>query len=140
MTQFAAKGTLIAKGDGASPEVFNDIAQVNAIGGPDMSAEMLDVTTHSSTGGKKEFVAGLVDNGEVTLGLKADLQDSTQSPNAGLINDLDVGAKNNYRITFVDGTIATFAALVSNVNSDAPVESDWTLAATIKISGVITWS
>lgn len=140
MTQFAAKGTLLKKGDGASPEVFNTVAQVRDISGPDTTLETPDVTHHSSPEGHREFVGALIDGGEVTLELLFDPSDPTHDAQTGLLKEQKDRTKKNYQILFPDSSTATFVALVSNTAPAAPIDDALTKAVTLKISGVITWA
>lgn len=140
MTKRAAKGTLLKKGDGASPEVFTTVAQVFNIGGPSLQQDALDVTDHSSPNGWKEFIGGLKDGGEVPLELNYDPSDATHDHLTGLEKELADGTKKNYRIEFPDATTITFAALVTAFEPSANVAEKLTASATLKVSGAPTWA
>jgi len=45
----AAFGTLLKIGDGGGPESFTTIAEVRTLGGPELSRDTVDVTSHDST-------------------------------------------------------------------------------------------
>jgi len=64
MSNLLSQGCALFKGDGASPEVFTEIAQVSNITGPDGSTGEIDVTNLAST--IKEFVPSLPDMGTVS--------------------------------------------------------------------------
>jgi len=140
MTKYAAFGTLLKKGDAASPEVFTAIAGVRNIGGAEMTLEALDVSDHSSEDGNKEFVGGLIDNGEVSFEMNMDLGDETQDPATGVIFELNDRSLKNYQILYPDGSTATFAALMTAVSPQNPHEAASLMNGTLKISGVITWA
>ena len=59
----AAFGTLIKKGDGASPEVFTAVAQVQGITGPGQKADTIETTTHNQANAYKTYIAGLMEGG-----------------------------------------------------------------------------
>ena len=44
-----------------------DVARLSSIGGLELSADTIDVTTLESDGGYREFIAGFKDAGEVAL-------------------------------------------------------------------------
>jgi hypothetical protein len=51
---------------------LTDIAQISSLSGPNLQAETIDVTTHDSPSAIREFVSGLIDPGEFTIGLVFD--------------------------------------------------------------------
>lgn len=51
---------------------FTDIGQISSLSGPNLQAETIDVTTHDSPSAIREFVSGLIDPGEFTVGLVHD--------------------------------------------------------------------
>lgn len=57
-----------------------DIAEVTSISGPTQKADTIEVTSHDSANAFKEFLAGLVDGGEITFEGNVDTADA-----AGLI-------------------------------------------------------
>ncbi len=132
-------GTVLALGDGASPEAFTAAAEILSLGGPDQSAEEVEVTSLQSTGGFKEFIAGLKDGGSVTFGVN---WVKTASSQHVTLRDRLGGAANNYRITFSDSpaTVFTFSATVlgfsMNTEPNAAIQAEFTL----KISGQGTWA
>jgi len=137
MTNFAAKGTLIKKGDGASPEVFTTVAQVVTIGGPSLAQDPIDVTNHSSLEAWKEFVGGLKDGGEVSLEINYDPATPTHNATAGLIKSLEDQTVDNYQIVFSDtaNTTWTIPALVTGFETGAPVDGKLSASVTLKVSG-----
>jgi len=140
MGNFAAKGTLLKTGDGTSPEVFTTIAQVVSIGGPSLSLDPLDVTSHSSLEGNKEFVGGLIDGGELTLEINFDPADATHNQAAGLLKLLKDRTIRNFELVFSDtaSTKWTIPALVTGFEPGAPVDGKLSASVTLKVSGVPT--
>ena len=61
-------GTIIARGNGAVPEVFTAIAEVISIDGPGLDSDDVEVTHLSSPGGYREYKGGLKEPGEVSMG------------------------------------------------------------------------
>ena len=74
MAGHSAYGTLLGTATSASmldlttnPSSWTYIGDLTGIGGPNMSVDTIDVTAHDSTGGFREFVAGLIDGGDITF-------------------------------------------------------------------------
>jgi len=44
-----------------------DLAEINSISGPNESASSIDVTSHDSTDGYEEFIAGLRSGGDISI-------------------------------------------------------------------------
>lgn len=133
-----SQGTVIKRGNGASPEVFTAIAEVNNISGPSSSASVIDVTHLSSTA--KEKRVGLIDNGQVTLECNLIPSDGPQD---GLRDDLTNGTLRNFRVELTDSpqTVASFAAFVTAYAvGGLQVDSKVTLSVTLDISGAVVWS
>jgi len=62
----SSHGTLLKIGDGGGSEVFTTIAEVLDIIGFEQTLDREEVTNHSSAG-RKEWVATLLDGGEVSF-------------------------------------------------------------------------
>lgn len=137
MAQQAAFGTLIAIDNGGS---YGTIAYVRDIGGPNISLDTIEVTTHSSTGGWREFIAGLLDGGEVSLDLFIDLSQATQGNSTGLLSELTGRTVEGFRITWPDASTATFNALVTNWEPGAVVDGALSGSVTLKITGAVTFA
>ena len=131
----SSQGMTIGIGDGASPEVFTTISEVNTIDGPGGQANEIDVTDLSSTG--KEFKLGLQDEGDITLDINY-IPGNTQ--HALLRTRRASGAIGNFRITFTDSpaTTWTFAALVKGFSVSNAVDGVTTASVTLRVSGSIT--
>jgi len=135
----AGVGSEFQIGSGASPQVYTKVAECLSIGGPDVTAEEIDVTSLDSTGGYKESITGLKDGGSVALEvnwIKANAQQII------LRDALDSGAALTCRIVFSDSpqTIASFACKVTGFSMAAEPDSQLKASLTIKISGQVIWT
>lgn len=137
MAQQAAFGTTIAIDNGGS---YSTIAYVRDVGGPNISLDTIEVTTHSSTGGWREFIPGLLDGGEVTLDLFIDLSQATQGNSTGLLSELTGRTVEGFRITWPDASTATFNAIVTSWEPGAVVDSALSGNVTLKITGAVTFA
>ena len=132
-----SQGMTIGIGDGASPEVYTSITEVNSISGPGGSAQVIDVTDLNSTAKEKRM--GLPDEGQVTLEMNyipADVQ------HALLRAKRASQAVVNFRITFTDSpqTLWTFAANVLGFSVDNGVDGVTSASVTLEVSGAVTES
>ncbi len=134
------QGISVKVGDGAETEAFTTIAEVTGFSGPTTEASEIETTTLASAA--KEFIAGLVDNGDVTLevnGVPRDVQ------HRQLRADISDGAKRNYQIDFNDktesetsSTTYTFKAFVKSFPLSAAADDKLSGTITLRISGAIT--
>lgn len=133
----SAFGTLLKIGDGGSPETFTTIAEVTNISGPSLSMNTVDVTSHDSTDGWREFVGGLLDGGEVTLDINFIPTDPTHSYSTGLLNDMVNRTKRNFQLVFPDAgnTTWSFTALITAFEPSAPTDDKLSASVTLKITG-----
>jgi predicted secreted protein len=135
----SAFGTTLKIGDGAEPEVFGAIAEVTNISGPGMRMDTVDITSHGSAGGWKEYAGGLLDGGEIKLELNfLPGNASHQSLSAAMV----ARVKKNFKLEFPDtpATTWSFAAFVTNFEPSAPVDGKLGASATLKITGQPTLS
>ena len=137
MSGLSAFGTLLKRGDGATAEAFTTIANVTNIDGPKLESDQIDVTSHDSTGGREEFVAGIKRGGEISLDINFDPSNATHEM---LLDDYDGRALHNFQLIFptTPSITWTFAAMVTSVGVAAPFEDKLGCSATLKISGAVT--
>jgi predicted secreted protein len=128
-------GALFKRGDGTSSEEFIAIAEVNTITGPEITAGTIDVTSLDSTGGYREFIAGFIDGGEVSIDMNFRLDGYDD-----LKADIEGRELHNYQVVFPDTNQTTFefAAIMTRLGVAVPTEDKITATATFKISGQIT--
>jgi len=136
MTNINAFGTKLRRGSATGTAV----AQVTGIS-IGLSADTIDVTSHDSTGGWREYLGGLKDGGEVTLELNFDPVGATHDDvTGGLLDDFASGTSVSWVVTFSDAATSTwaFSAIPVGFELDAPIDDKLTASATLKITGVVT--
>ncbi len=111
------------------------IAQLTSISGPSISMEPIDVSHHQSADRAREFVAGMIDGGEVTVEGNLTSANSaaallTLMANGTLTNDATIAFPDPPNLTW------TFDCLVTAVSTEAPYEGKISFSATLKISGL----
>jgi predicted secreted protein len=137
----AAYGTLIKRGDGGAPEVFTTIAEVKSISGPNMSSDVIDVTTHSSasSGPWREKIASLIDPGELSFDINLIPADTAH---INLRNDFVNRTKRNFKIVFPDvgATTWTIEGIITSYEVEAPTDDVLSASITITITKAPTFS
>lgn len=137
MTKIAAFGTVLNMGDGEVVEGFDPIASVRSIGGPGLSLDTEDVTTHDSTEAWEEVVGTILRTGEITLDIVYDPADSSHDATSGLVYQLEQKLLTNYQLIFPDTATTQwdFAAYVTGFEPEEPFDGALTASVTMKISG-----
>ena len=135
MAKSAAKGVTITSIGGA-------IAQVFSLSGPSLSNDPVEVSTHESVKFYREFVPGFRDGGEITLGLRFDPAEDTQS-NAvnGLLSIFDLGSLVSFEILWPNTAASTwsFLGMVTGYEPSADFDAALEAQVTIKLSGAPTF-
>lgn len=134
----AAIGTALKIGDGGTPENFTTIAEVKDISGPGTTLDTIEVTSHDSTGGYKEYIPSLKDGGEVTF----DMNFVNSAAQDALVTDMENRTKRNFQVvtTHSSPKTAVFAGYITAITHSFPVGDVATRSVTIKVTGPITWS
>lgn len=115
--------------------VLTPIAELTSITGLEVTADEIDVTSHDSTGGFREYVGGLRDAGSVSLEGNF-IGDASQEALLTLLKSGEVAAMT---IVFPDSAGTwTFEGFVTAFSTDAPMEDKVSFSATIKVTGVPT--
>lgn len=134
MAGMSAYGTSLKIGGTAGTAVVN----VTNFNGPNMSADQIDVSAHD-TGNWRNYVAGPLDGGELTLDLNLDLGTATHGSAAGgLLNYFTNRTSSSYALTFPDSSGFTFTASVTGYTAGAQFDDKLTGTVTLKISGAVT--
>lgn len=130
-------GTILAYGDGGSPETFRTLAEVTDLTGPGMSRETPDATHMLSPDGYREFLGGLKDGGELTVECNHLPNDASQDSSTGVLALFESGDKRTWRITFptTPTVIWEMDAVVSAFEPSFPLDDKLGLSVTLKVSG-----
>lgn len=129
------QGSSLQLSDGASPEVYTDIANVISYSGPTGSRTVIDVTKLSSTGKEKDV--GIPDYGQITFEGFFDAADTVQ---IDVWDNFIAGTLHNWRLLFSDSprTQFDFAGYVLNYSYTSGLDDVVRTSVTIEISGSVT--
>jgi len=122
----------IGHGTTLAGATVGEIGKLTNISGPNESVDDIDITDMSTTNARREFMAGLIDSGEVSADLIYDktLYNTVQG---ALGNAAEV-----WTITLSDGTTIAASGYLKANGLAVPMEDKITQAITIKLSGEIT--
>lgn len=113
----------------------------NAIGGltdvsiPGIEVSMIDITSHDSSGGYREFVGGLKDAGTLELTGKYNYSDTGQD----YLKD-NPGVSAAFVVTFSDSTKISFSAIIGGYTVNNPLDDATEFTCSCKITGAVTWA
>ena len=129
-------GVTFGIGDGEVSEAFTVIGEVTTLDPPELMQEAVEATNHSS-GGWREFIkSGLKELSEFKCTINYIPADSD-----ALVAIALAGTKHNFKITFPNGDVWAFNALITKFKpsgSDAKSSNTLTAEVTFRPSGTST--
>lgn len=135
----SAFGTIFQMGDGATPEVFTNVAEVRDIDGPGLMLGTVEVTHHLSPNAFKEYQATLKDLEDVSFELGFVPTNATHDLTTGLMSKWNDRTKTNFRIVFTDGTTTwALTGFVTSFKITAQLENVYIANCSIKLTTGIT--
>lgn len=136
-----AYGSLLQLGDGAVSEAFTSVAEITELTPPQMSRDDIDVTSHQSSDGYREFISGLRDGGEVSFKANWLPTNSTHDGTTGLLETFNDNVNHNWKVILPNTLITiAFSGFLTAFEPDLPLEEQAQLSGTIKVSGKPTVS
>ena len=118
-------------------EVFTTISEIKSISGPSLKQDLIEVTHMESPSSYREYIASLLDAGEVTF----DLNFTNVAAQTAVITDLENRTRRNFKMLFTVSTgtaTYTFTALVTNFEFNFGIEDAISASVTLKITGSVT--
>lgn len=121
--------------------VWGEIAEVASINGMSLKVDTVDVTTHQSAGGWKEYIGVMKDPGEVSFEINYVPTDATHDDTTGLVHDLENKTLAPYALVFPDNatdaskTRWSFNGIITQFSPTAPHDGKLGAAVSIKVSG-----
>ena len=113
---------------------YTAVAEITSITPPGFSRDAIEATHMASPSQHREFIAGLVDAGEVALEINYVPAVAEQLRTA-----LTAGV-GQFCITHPNGVTCTFSGVVTSYQPSTPIDDKMTAAVTIKVSGVPAWA
>lgn len=134
-----ANGTLLQISSGGSGATHSTVPEVTKLSGPSVKFDLLDVTSHDSTGGFREFIPGLSDGDTIPFdinwrpGNTIHVQLRTQSYARTL---------SWFKVVFPDtptNTVET-SDYIQSIVPKADMGAVLTASVTLKVTGQPVWS
>lgn len=110
------------------------LLELESITGPSYAVDTIDVTSHDSENGFREFVAGLGDGGDITF--EGNLLPGDDEGQMNFLRDL--GAKEEREVTVSspdDGIVFTCQGIATGWTPSFPHDGKLGFSATIKVTG-----
>ena len=123
-----------------NPSSWTYIGNLTGIGGPSLSMDTIDVTAHDSPDGFREYVAGVIDGGDISL--EGNLVDSGSGEE--LTDLIDTREVIGFCVRFASSATSTdalnydtwlFTGAMVGFETDAPFDDKIGFSASIKVSG-----
>lgn len=131
-----SSGALSSGADGT--EVFTSIAEIKNVGGPNLQAQVVDVTNSDSANRTREFITGLIDPGDLTFLMNFIPGNSGQQ---GLVTDMKNGTLRNFQLVWPDAdlTVCSLSARIVGFSPTANQDNAMEANVSLKISGFPEW-
>ena len=124
------RGTSIGYSTTLPPVTYTALAQVFDVSDPKQELAHVETTTYAST--DKEFIPGLLDNGEITLKL------TYTGAIAAVVQSL-LKQVIGFQITKADGAAITFEGFITSVSGTNPLDNRVTFDVGVKVTGTVTF-
>lgn len=106
------------------------IAHLTDLSFPDIEVDEIDISSHDSKDGYREFIPGMKDGGAV------DIEGNYTSDNA-IMDYIDGGEVQEFTITTASNKRVTFKGFFTSFTVDLPYEGKEAFSASIKVSGKV---
>ncbi len=130
-TAYIGKGTIFSTATMAAPTVFTAIANVVDVSDPKAQIAHVETTNYSST--DKEFIPGMLDNGQLTL--KLNYAEPSYSAIIALLKVTSM-----FQITKADGSTLAFAGFIDSMSGTNPIDNRLEQDVSIKVTGTVTYT
>ena len=130
-------GTLFQKRTSTGPDVWTTLAERVNITPPSWARDAVDATHSESPNRRREFIPGLVDEGEVTLEMNLIPGSATFALQRG---EFSIHESGTYRLVFTNGDTWTFDGFATGLEPDAPLDDKMTVSMTYKLTGESTYA
>lgn len=131
-------GAVLSRETTVGSGTFSQIARVLDIDGPNIDADMEDVTNHSSAGGYEEAAPTVIRTGTIKFDLVWDETDAMHTGTTSLLADLKARTRRAYKVTSADDASTVFFqgnCYVQSVGRPHPVKGIIKQSVTLKVTG-----
>jgi predicted secreted protein len=139
---FGGPGTFLAVGNGASPEVYTEVAEIKTIKRSGSKMDTPDVTNMETVNRYREYIATLLDAGEISIEGNYIPHDTTQQNLQALFDNATLAPwtiTNPAQSIEVSGDLLpgfwAFNAYLTSLDIDWDVAKEATFSAKLKVTG-----
>lgn len=121
---------------------YTEIARVEDISGGGITQAFDEITAHDSEGRFRQYMATLLEPGEISFDIIWDPTDATHDGTTGVLAELLDGNESSWQIVFPTATphTWTFDAFVSAFNFNAPVDGALRASVSLRTTGAPSFS
>lgn len=120
-----------------SPNDYIVLGEVTNIDLGSDESDLIDATHSASPNSRREYVGGLIDGGEASVDLNFVPGSATH---ALLRARQEARTASSHRITFPDGDVVTFDAIVRSISRTVAMDDKMTMSFTAKKTGAEVWT
>ena len=129
-------GTILRIATPEAPAVFATIGEVTSVTPPPMTRDIIDATHMASPNRTREFIAGLIDGGEMSC----DLNFVPGSISDIRLREMQTETEPSAcEIEYPNGTVQSFFAYCTGYEPSDPLDDKMTATATFKVTGTISF-
>lgn len=122
----------------ATPEPdFFEVGEVINVTPGEATADRIDATHMQSPNRRREYISGLIDNGEASFEINWIPGDATD---VFLRELFESGETRDHQIEFPNGVTVTYDASIIGFSKAVPIDDRMTATITVAVSGAETWS
>lgn len=119
-----------------SSSALTPIAEVINVTPGEATADRIDATHMQSPNRRREYISGLIDNGEASFEINWVPGSTTDE----FIRDLfESGETRDHQIEFPNGVTVTYEASIIGYSKAVPIDDRMTATITVAVSGAETW-
>lgn len=125
-------GTTVAVSDTSSPGVWTSLAEVTEVSPPNLQVDDVEATHFISDNRTREYISGLIEGGEASVGMNRIPGSTTEILLMGLQTS---GTKIQVLITWPNSTTWMFLGHVKGYETSSPIDDRMTATVTFKVDG-----
>lgn len=119
-----------------SSSALTPVAEVINVTPGEATADRIDATHMQSPNRRREYISGLIDNGEASFEINWVPGSTTDE---FIRNLFESGETRDHQIEFPNGVTVTYEASIIGYSKAVPIDDRMTATITVAVSGAETW-
>lgn len=129
-------GTKVRVATPEDPVTFLELGEITGVTPPPMTRDIIDATHMASPNRFREFIAGLVDGGEMSMTMNFVAASASTTRLLAMQTETEPSP---VEVEFPNGSVWSFNAYCTGFEPDAPVDDKMTASVTFKVTGAPTF-